>query len=85
MSKTTIFHNGNFHTMKEDQPTLSAVICRDGKMADFTVFDIDPYENNMHAFQRMHASMIVVGGEIVYNANDELMSELYDLLVSQAV
>lgn len=54
------------------------------RAADFTSFDIDPFANNMHTFQRIHASTIILAGSLIYDASAEAESELYDLLASQA-
>lgn len=54
-----------------------------GKRADLTVFDINPFENDMHTFQRIHASMIIVDGEVVYDEEEAAKEEWYDLLVTQ--
>ena len=55
-----------------------------GKLADMTIFETNPFENDLKTFSRMHDDMLVVGGEIIYDASAQAMTELYDLLTSQA-
>lgn len=55
-----------------------------GKMADLTIFDNDPLLTDLKTFSRMHAAMSVIGGEVAYDASQQAMTELYDLLTSQA-
>lgn len=55
-----------------------------GKMADLTIFDNDPLLTDLKTFSRMHVSMTVIGGEVAYDSSEQAMTELYDLLTSQA-
>lgn len=54
-----------------------------GKLADFTVFDEDILQCNLDKFFKLHATMTIIAGEIVYDAEAEAMEELFDLLSSQ--
>lgn len=55
-----------------------------GKIADFTVFDENPFAANMRTFSRMHASMVIIDGETAYDADLQASSELFDMLLGQA-
>ncbi|MBQ6900369.1 MAG: amidohydrolase family protein [Firmicutes bacterium] len=54
-----------------------------GKLADFVIFDENPLEQDLKILPRLHASMTVLGGEIVYDAEAENDMEMYNLLASQ--
>ena len=54
-----------------------------GKLADFAIFDENPLECEVKLIPRLHASMTVLNGEIVYDADAENDMELYNLMMSQ--
>lgn len=55
-----------------------------GKVADFVVFDENPLEcASVNAFRKLSSSMTVLNGQIVYDVEEDLASEWYDLLLSQ--
>jgi len=54
-----------------------------GKLADFVIFDENPLEQDLKILPRLHATMTVLGGEIVYDAEAENDMEMYNLLASQ--
>lgn len=54
-----------------------------GKLADFAIFDENPLECEVKLIPRLHTSMTVLGGEIVYDAESENDMEMYDLMMSQ--
>ena len=54
-----------------------------GKLADMAVFDENLFDLSLKLLPRIHASMTVLGGEIVYDAEDENDMELYNLMASQ--
>lgn len=54
-----------------------------GKRANFTVFDESPLGQDLKTFSRMHADMIINEGNVVYNAYDQAIEELYDLMSHQ--
>lgn len=54
-----------------------------GKLADFAIFDENPLECEIKLIPRLHASMTVLNGEIVYDAEAENDMELYNLMMSQ--
>ncbi|MEG0923455.1 MAG: amidohydrolase family protein [Anaerovoracaceae bacterium] len=51
-----------------------------GKLADFVVFEENPLDMTLNQFSKAHANMTVLGGEIVYDEDDEANDELYDLI-----
>ena len=54
-----------------------------GKLADFAIFDENPLEQDLKILPRLHASMTVLGGEIVYDAEAENDMEMFNLMASQ--
>lgn len=62
-----------------------AGIIEKGRLADFAIFDENPLACDMRTFRRLHAVMTVVGGEIVYDVEEENMIEMYDLMSSQHI
>ena len=55
-----------------------------GMLADFVIFDENPLEAlNLGLFKRIRAVMTVRNGEIVYDAEEDNMSELYNLMANQ--
>ena len=53
-----------------------------GKLADFTVFDENPFDAGLKKFSGMHASMTIMDSLIVYDEEDEAANEMYDLMTS---
>lgn len=56
---------------------------QEGKIADLTIFEENPFESNMRTFSRMHASMVVVNGNIAYDSQIQAENELFDMMLSQ--
>ena len=54
-----------------------------GKLADMVVFEKNPYELSTDNFPWTHAMMVVCQGEVVYDAFDQAMNELFDMLTKQ--
>lgn len=54
-----------------------------GMFADFAVFDENPFDCEVKLIQRLHASMTVLGGTIVYDAETENDMEMFNLMLSQ--
>ena len=54
-----------------------------GRLADFVVFERNPFECDLRTFSRLHAEMTVVNGQIVYDAEGEMMDEIYNMMLSQ--
>ena len=54
-----------------------------GRLADFVVFDEDPFSFDLKTFFKLHASMTILGGQVVYDADAEADMELYNLMSSQ--
>ena len=54
-----------------------------GMLADFAIFDENPLEADVKTVQRLHATMTVLGGEIVYDVDQENENEMMNLLMSQ--
>lgn len=53
-----------------------------GKIADFTVFDENPFDAGLKKFSGMHASMTIIDSMVVYDEEDEAANEMYDLMTS---
>ncbi|MGC2873930.1 amidohydrolase family protein [Ihubacter sp. rT4E-8] len=53
-----------------------------GKIADFTVFEENPFDAGLQKFSGMHASMTIMDSMITYDAEAELEEEMYDLLTT---
>lgn len=53
-----------------------------GKIADFTVFDENPFDAGLKKFSGMHASMTIIDSLVVYDEEDEAANEMYDLMTS---
>ncbi len=54
-----------------------------GKLADMAVFDENLFDLSLNLLPRVHTSMTVLGGEVVYDAEAENDMELYNLMASQ--
>lgn len=54
-----------------------------GKLADMAIFDENLLETDLNLLSRVHASMTILGGEIVYDAEAENDMEMYNLMASQ--
>lgn len=54
-----------------------------GKLADFAIFDENLFDLDLKLLPRAHASLTVLGGEIVYDAEAENDMEMYNLMSSQ--
>ena len=56
-----------------------------GKRADFVIYDRNPLEAyNAEEFKRMKAVMTIMGGQVVYDSEDENLDEWYEIISSQA-
>ena len=52
-----------------------------GKLADFVIFDENPFEvKSLSDFKKLQSAMTVIAGQIVYNAEENDMSEWYSIL-----
>ena len=56
-----------------------------GCYADFAVFDENLLEKGLGAFRNPSAAMTVIGGEIVYDRENEELAEMYDVMLGQRV
>ena len=56
-----------------------------GRLADFTVFEENPIKKNLRYFTNMHAEQTIIGGVIVYDAEEALMDEMYSLMTEMLV
>lgn len=56
-----------------------------GCYADFAVFDDNLLEKGLGAFRNPSAAMTVIGGEIVYDRENEELAEMYDVMLGQRV
>ncbi len=54
-----------------------------GKLADFAIFDENPLDCEVKLIPRLHASMTVLAGKIVYDAENENDMEMFNLMMSQ--
>ncbi len=54
-----------------------------GKLADMAIFDENLFDLDLKLLPRIHASITVLGGEIVYDADVENDMEMYNLMASQ--
>ena len=55
-----------------------------GKHADFAIFDENPLEaKTLDDFKKIRAVMTVIGGAVVYDANDDDISEWHSMLTEQ--
>ena len=54
-----------------------------GRLADMAVFDENLFDLDLKLLPRIHASITVLGGEIVYDADAENDIEMYNLMASQ--
>ena len=54
-----------------------------GKLADMVVFDENPLDLDLKLLPRIHASITVLGGEVVYDVEAENDMEMYNLMASQ--
>lgn len=56
-----------------------------GYDADFAVFDEDILTKPLGSFRGLSASMTVLGGEIVYDRENEELAEMYDIMMNQRI
>lgn len=92
---TSVFsHSSGAHDAVDKLTTEAAAIIgeRDkmgsiekGKNADFTVFAEDILHTDLRTFSRLHADMTVIGGEIVYDVDQENYDEMVNLLMNMQV
>ena len=54
-----------------------------GRLADFAIFDENPLNLELKICSRIHAAMTVVGGQVVYDAEEDMMEEMYNILLTQ--
>ena len=54
-----------------------------GKLADLAIFDENPLSCTLQTFSKLHTAMTVLGGVIVYNAEEDRMAEMYEMFSSQ--
>lgn len=54
-----------------------------GKDATFTVFDENPFASGMRNFSRLHAVQVYRKGELVYDVDNQSMSDMYDMMITQ--
>ena len=54
-----------------------------GRLADFTIFEENPLDCSLRTFSRLHAVMTVVGGEVVYDVEEENKDEILNILLNQ--
>ncbi len=54
-----------------------------GKYADFAIFDENPLDCEVKTIPRLHATMTVLNGEIVYDAESENEMEMWDMMTGQ--
>lgn len=55
-----------------------------GKQADFVIFDESPFEvKSLDDFKKLRAVMTVVGGTVVYDSEEDDMSQWYSILTQQ--
>lgn len=54
-----------------------------GKLADMAIFDENPLDLDLKLLPRIHASITVLGGEVVYDVEVENDMEMYNLMASQ--
>ena len=54
-----------------------------GMLADFAIFDENPFDCEVKLIPRLHTSMTVLGGNIVYDAENENDMEMFNLMMSQ--
>ncbi len=57
----------------------------EGYYADFAVFSENLLEKGLGAFRNPTAEMTVIGGEIVYDRENEELAEMYDVMLSQRI
>lgn len=55
----------------------------EGKYADFTIYESDPFVHKVSEFGKQEVTMTVVAGVIVYDAEEDNMSSWYELLSQQ--
>lgn len=53
-----------------------------GKIADFTVFEENPFDSDLRNFSKMHAALTIIDSQIAYDVDEECMEEMCDLLLS---
>lgn len=66
--------------LSEDLGTLAP-----GKVANFTVFDENPFESGMRNFSRSHAVQVYRNGELVYDVDTQSMNDMYDMMITQII
>ncbi len=55
---------------------------RKGKNADFVIYSKDPYSGSIEAFKKLSADKTVIGGKVVYDEEEDILSEWYNLLMT---
>ena len=55
---------------------------RKGKNADFVIYSSDPFSGSLEEFKKRTADKTVIGGKIVYDEEEDILSEWYDLLMT---
>lgn len=53
-----------------------------GKIANFTVFTENLFDCTLKTFSRLHAEMVITGGQVIYDAEEENMNEMFNLLIN---
>lgn len=53
-----------------------------GKAADFTVFEENPFDGSLEKLSKMHAALTIIDSQIAYDVDEECMEEMCDLLLS---
>jgi len=53
-----------------------------GKRADFTVFDVNPFDLTLQQLATLHADMTIIDGLVVYDADEAAKDEMCDMLFS---
>lgn len=53
-----------------------------GKIADFTVFEENPFDGDLERFSKLHAVLTVIDSEIAYDVDEECAEEMCDILLS---
>lgn len=56
-----------------------------GKAADFTVFDENPFDRGLDYFSKMHADMTIVDSLVVYDVEEENAREIYNVMLGMQV
>lgn len=56
-----------------------------GKIADFTVFEKNPFDSSVQKFANTFASIVIIDSKIVYNEEEEAKDELCEIMFSMQV